>query len=188
MCVPPCPGRQVGLGDDPIHDDGVNFAACFAIVKPGKQGDVNLTTIFRRADTALPAALLQAFEETEYRVFPPAPMVLKIGEANAALLDLYAQFDVDCAAFVTACNPLSAALSDDVNVKRQAALGAALQAAGLQHYAGEGKHPANDWPGEASFLILGLDRVAAARLGSEQEQNAVVWCGEAGVPELLLLR
>lgn len=76
----------------------------------------------------------------------------------------------------------------DRPLQRQTLLSAALTAEGLRHFPGEGKHPANDWPAEPSFLILGVDMTDAAQLGSEHDQNAVVWCGSEGVPQLLLLR
>ena len=176
------------MGDDPIHDDVANFAWRFAIVKHRLWGDVNLTTIVAPQDSVLPPDLQQAYKETDYRVLPPAAMVLKIGRANDALLHVYAQHGVACAAYITACNPLSASLSDGENAARMAAFREALNAAGWIHFSGEGKHPDNNWPAEPSYLVLGLDREAAARVGCEQAQNAVVWCGEDGVPELLLLR
>lgn len=147
-----------------------------------------LTAIVALHETGLPPELVQAFRETNYEVFPPAAMVLNIGQANAALLDLYAQYGVTSAACITACNPFSAVLSDEENRARMESFRQVLEAAGRVCFAGEGRHPSNNWPGEPSLLILGVAREEAARLGCEQAQNAVVWCDRKGAPELLLLR
>ncbi|TAL78491.1 MAG: DUF3293 domain-containing protein [Burkholderiaceae bacterium] len=44
------------------------------------------------------------------------------------------------------------------------------------------------WPGESSFLVLGLDAERAAALGNQYRQNAVLCCDERAVPRLVLLR
>jgi hypothetical protein len=44
------------------------------------------------------------------------------------------------------------------------------------------------WPGESSFLVLGLDAERAVALGNQHRQNAVLCCDEGAVPGLVLLR
>ena len=56
------------------------------------------------------------------------------------------------------------------------------------YHEGMGEHPSGQWPGEPSFLILGLPLDAAKQLGARHEQNAIVWCGTDAVPQLILLR
>jgi hypothetical protein len=48
-----------------------------------------------------------------------------------------------------------------------------------------GKHPSNNWPGEVSVLVLGLDLEAAKSLTQHHEQHAFVWAAGNGVPELV---
>ena len=50
---------------------------------------------------------------------------------------------------------------------------------------GVGKHPSNNWPGEGSVLVLGLDLEAAKSLGRHYEQHAFVWAAGDGLPELV---
>jgi hypothetical protein len=132
--------------------------------------------------------IIQAYRETEYRVLGDQGFVLRIAEASAELLDLSSRFGVSCAAFVTACNPYSAALSDDDNRERQAKLERELRARSLRFLPGIGQHPSNEWPGEPSFMILALSLASARALGERLEQNAIVWAGEDAVPQLVLLR
>lgn len=138
--------------------------------------------------SAIDPHIIEAYRGTEYRVSGPGALVLRIGEANAALVGLHRRHGVTCSAFVTACNPFSAELPDDENRARQAALARDLQARGLSVLPGIGQHPSNGWPGEPSVLVLGIDLPTAQALGTQLQQNAIVWTGEAGVPELVLLR
>ena len=131
---------------------------------------------------------LTAYLETDYCVFTEAPFALRIGAASEPLAGLYRQHGVNCAAFVTACNPYSQQMDAAANAARQAELESELKQRSLRFLAGEGRHPAGGWPAETSFLVLGISREEAKELGRRYEQNAVAWCGPDAVPELLLLR
>jgi hypothetical protein len=131
---------------------------------------------------------IQAYHETEYRVTGESSVVLRIGEYNESLSRLYKSNKLDSCAFITACNPCSKSLSDAVNMHRHDELGRDLKRHGLKFFQGDGKHPVGGWPGEASYLILGLSLEAAKALGKEYEQNAIVWCGSDALPQLVLLR
>lgn len=136
----------------------------------------------------LDPSLIQAYLGTRYRVLADRSFTLEVGQASADLLAAHKRHNVECSAFLTACNPFSRRLEESENVIRQAALGAELKRRGLVFLAGVGAHPSGDWPGEDSFLVLGLDLEAATVLGSRLEQNGFVWSGADGVPQLILLR
>ncbi len=138
--------------------------------------------------TTIDAAMLQAYRETEYRVAGETPFVLRIGQHSPELASLHVRYRCSASAYVTAYNPFSRTLSDTENGVRHDELGAELTARGLPHFEGIGQHPTNGWPGESSYLILGLDLEAARALGSRYEQNAVVWMGPDAVPQLIPLR
>ena len=131
---------------------------------------------------------IQAYLETNYHVHSDAPLTLNIGVANPTLAELHKAHRIESSAFVTACNPFSQAFDESANAERQAALARELQQRSLTYIEGIGQHPKNEWPGELSFLVLGLSREAARALGNRHEQNAIVWCGLDVVPELVLLR
>ncbi|MDP4922367.1 MAG: DUF3293 domain-containing protein [Limnohabitans sp.] len=76
-------------------------------------------------------------------------------------------------------------LSPKENEQRQLNLKVQLKTRGLSFTNGIGQHPSNDWPGEPSVLILNLNRESAKVLAAQYEQNAFVWAGETGVPELV---
>ena len=138
--------------------------------------------------TAIPAKLLAAYRETEYRVGGDAPFVLRIGEESPLLRQLHARHGVQSSAFITASNPLSQPCSAAFNARRQQQLAAELRQQHQPFIEGEGMHPGNGWPPEASFLILGLTQRAAEDLGRRWEQNAIVYCAKDATPRLLMLR
>ncbi len=138
--------------------------------------------------TTLDAALIEAYRETEYRVAGDQPFTLRIGEVSAELQALRSRQRSEPCACITACNPFSQVVSPSENAERHAQLGAELAKRGLTHIEGVGQHPSNNWPGEPSYLILGLDLEAARTLGMRMEQNAIVWIGADAVPELVLLK
>jgi len=131
---------------------------------------------------------VNAYRETQYHVHSDAPFALRLGHAEPALAALHKAARVNRSAFITACNPLSEPMDETVNADRQAKLAKELTACNVQFIAGIGRHPSNDWPGEPSFLVLGLSLEAARAVGAKFEQNAIVWCGADAVPQLILLR
>jgi glycine/D-amino acid oxidase-like deaminating enzyme len=133
------------------------------------------------------SATITAYQETDYRVFGDSPFTLRIREASEPLAELLRQHGTNCAAFITACNPFSRKLDEATNAARQAKLAQELTRRDLSLIAGEGRHPSEGWV-EPSYLVLGLSRDEAKKLGRRYEQNAVVWCEADAVPELVLLR
>jgi hypothetical protein len=143
---------------------------------------------FLFSGSEIPRDTIQAYLETEYFVLGDAPTTLRVGETNAGLAALHKAFDVECSAFVTAFNPLSKDCTPEFNADRQRALARDLKQRGLAVIDGIGKHPTNNWPGEASLLVLGLSLEAAKALGTQYGQNAIVWTANDATPQLVLLR
>ncbi|WP_439823400.1 DUF3293 domain-containing protein [Caballeronia sordidicola] len=140
------------------------------------------------AHSSISASTIRAYEETEYRVLGDLPMTLIIGVRNAQLADLHRAHDVDCSAFITAANPLSEQTDEADNLSHQAKLADDLTLGHFEFIDGAGQHPSGDWPGEPSFLVLGVSLNAAKELGARYKQNAIVWCGDDAMPRLILLR
>lgn len=138
--------------------------------------------------TMIAEALVQAYVETDYIVQTQPAMTLRVAEQSPQLMQLHKQHRVACSAFMTAFNPYSLACTPEVNLSRQQELMSELKIRSLKYIEGIGQHPSNDWPGEPSLLVLGLSLEAAKTLGSRFEQNALVWMGADGIPELVLLR
>jgi hypothetical protein len=131
---------------------------------------------------------IQAYRQTHYHVCVQPAFTLSIAQPSAELLGLHQAHHVQSSAFITAYNPYSQPTNIDDNQQRQQALLQQLHAAGYTVLPGIGQHPSNNWPSEESCLVLGLGREEASALGMQQEQNAIVWCGPDGIPELVLLR
>ena len=131
---------------------------------------------------------IQAYRETEFRVFVSDVIVLKIAEKTDDLLALYKKHRSETCAFITACNPLGELLSAEQNSDLQKQLEEEIKFRGLAYIAGEGKHPVGDWPGEPSYLVFDLSLESAKTLGRKFNQNAIVCCDLDAVPQLILLR
>jgi hypothetical protein len=131
---------------------------------------------------------LRAYRETDYRVLSDMPFIMHIDEVCSPLATVHAQYGVSCSAFITTCNPFSQTLDTQHNLRRQTELGWVLEEMGLPCLHGLGIHPAGTWPGEDSFLALGLELAPARATGRRFEQNAIVWAGADTVPQLILLR
>ena len=139
-------------------------------------------------ESVVDRSMQQAYRETDFVIHGDVTITLNIGLANPTLVELHKAHGVKFSGFVTACNPFSKAFDEAANFGRQAALADELDRLDLVYLAGTGQHPSNKWPGEPSFLVLGLSREAARLIGMQYKQNAVVWCGLNAVPELVLLR
>lgn len=141
-----------------------------------------------KAHSSISADTIRAYEETEYRVFGDVPITLCIGVRSALLADLHRAHDVDCSVFITAVNPLGVQADDAENARHQATLADQLKKKHFKFIDGMGQLPSGEWPGEPSFLVLGVSLDDAKELGTRYRQNAIVWCGDDAVPQLILLR
>jgi hypothetical protein len=129
-----------------------------------------------------------AFLKTEYHVLGECPYTLRIGEPSPALSVVSKRYGAESSAFITAYNPGSQTVDEVVNAERHASLRRTLITQNLAFVEGVGKHPSNGWPGEPSFLILGISLDWAKELSIELKQDAFVWSGPDWVPQLILLR
>jgi hypothetical protein len=136
----------------------------------------------------LPAGLIEAYAQTEFRVHAQPAFTLYIGQYCALLQQAMAQAQVNTCLFITACNPYSQSLNDNDNAQRTKQLEIDLNRRGLSYLTGVGQHASNEWPGEASFLVLGVSPDIAKELGYAYEQNAIVWSDAEAVAQLWLLR
>lgn len=136
----------------------------------------------------LPAGLIAAYRAARYQVGQAQPFVLTVDAQSPELAALLRAESRDGAVFLSAWNPFGVEKSRTENDARQALLAGELRDSGLRAIAGFGSDPAGCWSGEASVLVLGLDRAQACELGRRYQQNAILWAGADAIPRLLLLR
>jgi len=150
-------------------------------VSSGELSDANVTEIWTMN------SLRQAFEETHYIVHHHPPFTLRIGQHSPGLDTLLNDAGHDCAAFITAWNPMCQALSQEENRSRQQSLLDEINGRGLIVLPGIGQHPNNGWSGEESVLVLGLQLEAARAIATTYEQLAFVWAKKGYSVELIEL-
>lgn len=136
----------------------------------------------------VPEELIIAYRETVYHVFASPPFALRVDEQSSELLSYHRSRGVESSAFISAFNPYSSPLSDDENRRRHVEFGRELSEGGISVIEGLGQHPTSGWPGEPSYLLLGVSLETARAIGAKREQNAILWMGSDAVPQLTVLR
>lgn len=138
--------------------------------------------------TVIAPDLLAAYRKTLYVVQTPSPFTLKVGEASPELRQWMQGHACHCAVFLTACNPYSQALNDAENAQRQRALEQEILRRNLPWAHGLGQPQEGQWKPEPSYLVGGLALDEGRTLGRRFEQNALLWCGQDTLVQLILLR
>ena len=83
---------------------------------------------------------------------------------------------------------MSQETNDNDNKQKNQQLEQILKNKKLPLIRAEGICPDNKWPGEESFLVLGMTLNAAKELGKKFNQNAIVWSDQSAISQLILLR
>jgi len=139
-------------------------------------------------DSGISPMLVDAYLKAEYQVQTTPAFVLKIGCYSPELKSLYDASHENSAAFITAFNPASQALTLAENQARNEQLEQQIAAMHCDYVHGTGKCATDAGSGELSFLVLGIDQETATALGQQFGQNAIVWCAHNALPQLLLLK
>lgn len=132
--------------------------------------------------------LLDSYSSAEYHVDAVLPFILKIGICSNELMRLYESAHCNSAAFITAYNPGSNELPNEVNEDRNKKLEILISSMSYLFVRGAGKCADDDGLGEVSLLVLGMDIDMASDIGKQFEQNAIVWCAGDAIPQLILLK
>ncbi len=110
---------------------------------------------------------------------------LKIGTSCPPLQTLLEYHQLPSFAILTAYNPKSALCSPRQNEQYHQKLIKALDQLPFPRFSGRGVDPKGQWPDEPNFLILGISKEEAVKLGSQFGQNAIVYGGADGVGVLV---
>lgn len=140
------------------------------------------------SESVIPAATIEAYLATDYRVHAAEPFVLHIGRPSPELARWLKLKRANSAIFITAWNPHSEPTPAPENHAAQQELLAETMTRGLPYLEGEGRHPSGDWPSEPSFLVFGIALAAAKKLARQFRQNAFVYAGSDATPQLILLQ
>jgi hypothetical protein len=132
--------------------------------------------------------LLEAYKATHYTV--GTDMILRINEPCPPLDELLHSYGADAAAYLTAWNPWSEMRSPEANAEANRRLREDLDSIPnvVTVLLGKGVDPLGDWPGEESYLAIGLNLSSATDLAERYGQNAFVHYRSGGVAQLVLTR
>ena len=136
----------------------------------------------------VPADLVEAYRRTEYRVADGSyAFTMRIDEPSDSLRTCHFAHGVDCSTFITACNPRSRPTPEAENIAAMTRLASDLEERGYFVLHGRGVDPTGAWPGEPSFLVLGMTEPDAVALAHRFEQHAIVCVGEDATPRLVIV-
>jgi hypothetical protein len=140
--------------------------------------------------TIISSGTIEAYNNALYKVFIPSeelPLVLEINTFSPVLRALLIKYKVDCASFITACNPHSVIATEEANRMQQKKLHEELCEMGYVILNASGMNVEETWI-EESFFVLGLAKIDAIDIASKYHQNAIVWSDFNAFPQLVLLR
>ena len=165
---------------DQIRDASPELSAAFDLtyaLAPKEEGAVAPT----RGELEGP------YNATHFRVSDyPHNFTLRIGQASSAAQAILWDQSADTAIFITAYNPFSQPQDAAVNEAAQAKLRLRLDELGASAVLqGEGVDPSAQWPGEPSFLAVGLSREVGAQLAKDFGQHAFVLVERDKAPALV---
>jgi hypothetical protein len=133
--------------------------------------------------------LIASYCNANYQIANGAePIILRIDQYSEPLAQFLAASRQPCAAIISAYNPRSQLLSNEVNRAAHESLRNFLKHQAHPVIESVNTDPTGKWPVEKSFLITGLSLNAARSLGQQLHQNAIVWIGNDAIPRLILLR
>jgi hypothetical protein len=147
---------------------------------------------FRKQESKIPADVIDAYRSAHYHAGTGSnSMTLRVDQYSEPLWRLFSATRHGCAGFITACNPAGIRQRPQENRAACERLRERLN----QYISrpddiieGIGLDPSGGWPGEESFLALGVDLEVSRALGAEFQQNAVLWADADAIPRLILLR
>ena len=130
--------------------------------------------------------IIQAYRDTRYTT--SVGITLIVDSESERLDKLISESDASSAIYITAWNPFSQMMNSDENQELNSLLKSDLLTLIDEEKIidGFGEDPSGKWPGEESFLALGLTKEEGVRLSEKYRQNAFVYHEFGKKTELIL--
>jgi hypothetical protein len=119
--------------------------------------------------------IIQAYKKTHYKT--ESGITLHVDSRAPELDELLSNSGLSTAIFITAWNPYSKMKSAGENKELNEQLRYDLLSLTPEDniIQGFGQDPTGEWPGEESFLIIGISREAGIQLSKKYRQNAFIF-------------
>jgi len=126
-----------------------------------------------------PQGLVDAYRETDFVITSSGCITLRVGQHVPGLDKWFAAHRRCNAVVITAFNPFSQSLPEEENLRRSAALLAAITAHGLTYAHALGQATVGEWSPEPSFCVFGPPPSLVDEWMRHFGQYAVVLADEA---------
>ncbi len=137
----------------------------------------------------IPTELISHYLSANYQVMIGSDITtLSINHPSKSLSQLFTTSGQQCAVFITAFNPLSQQKDLNENLINNEHLQLTLKQHTHQIFEGISTDPSEQWKTEESFFALEINLKISKILGTQFNQNAIVWIGSDATPRLILLR
>ncbi len=131
-------------------------------------------------------ALIQAYKETEYRVYVPE-LIITVDELHPDLDEFIIDNGAFQWAYISAHNPYSQPTTALKNVQQHQALVQEVKMHNWTYCEGVGMSKNGEWPPEISLLIVDITLEEAKKLGQQFRQNAILFGQVNKTAQLILL-
>jgi len=138
--------------------------------------------------TSIEPELIKTYLSTHYHICVARPFFLEIGKKSPMLSFWHKIFGVNCSAFITAHNRFDRNLTSHENKLRHRQLKADMELAYCPVVDGYSQDLLCERDKVEYSLIFGISLKESKVVGNKYSQNAIVWCEEDLIPQLILLR
>ncbi|MBY0474071.1 MAG: DUF3293 domain-containing protein [Nitrosomonas sp.] len=134
-------------------------------------------------------SLTASYHNTHYQVGTGSDaLVLRIDQHSKPLTKFLETFKQSFATIISAYNPCSRLVSNEMNLIAHELLRNYLNHHAYAMIESLNVDPFGKWPSEKSLFVPGLDLNTARSIGQQFNQNAIVWINSEAIPRLMLLR
>jgi hypothetical protein len=138
--------------------------------------------------TSIEPELIKSYLSMHYHVCAARPFFLEIGKQSCMLSFWHKIFEVNCSAFITAYNRYDKYQTSHENKLRHKQLQTDMEKACLPVIDGYCQDEVGKNDKVEYSLIFGISLKESKEVGNKYTQNAIVYCEEDLIPQLILLR
>lgn len=133
-------------------------------------------------------SLIQAYQTAVYRIHSSPECILKAAEISECAHELLIKHHASSATILTAFNPYSNLLSNEINLARHHELLLHIKRLGITYLDASGEDQIGNWKPERGYCLFNLGKARSVEMAKIFEQNAYIFIDSSGLVSLELTR